>query len=123
MECGSVGVLRQVRIAPAERVEGAHQAHQNRPRASAFAQVPVVERASLPLSSSVPPVERCLACEADIEGVPGSGGVATEDKSRGRLRAGDSTKRGDTSGKLSSSSSFRLRQRPCGTSAKSGARF
>jgi hypothetical protein len=38
-----------------------------------FADVPLVERASLPPSLSVPPVERCLACEADIEGVPESG--------------------------------------------------
>jgi hypothetical protein len=29
-----------------------------------------------------------LACEADIEGVPGSEGVATEDKSRGRGEQG-----------------------------------
>jgi hypothetical protein len=33
-----------------------------------------VERCLAPPSPSVPPVERCLACEADIEGVPGSAG-------------------------------------------------
>jgi hypothetical protein len=47
------------------------QGASNRPPDSA--DVPLVERASLPPSPSVPPVERCLACEADIEGVPGSG--------------------------------------------------